>query len=279
MAEVALWLTPPAPAAIALLRCPAHAALLDVPLPRPGRARFGHLIDRAGRVVDEVVAVDDGDGLLLCTHGGPGLRTAVAAALSGHGIALTTPQPDGDRWARLARATCPAARDWLLATDAAPPFEPSLLERPPLVLITGVANAGKSSLLNAWCGHRRAVVSAVAGTTRDLVTAEVLHRGWRLRVLDSAGLRQSADAVERAGQALVAEVLAAADAVIELQPGTIAAPVRPDTLVVAGKADLRAPPLPPLPWATAERVGQPRAEAMLAAIGDAVLARLRLPPS
>ena len=79
-----------------------------------------------------------------------------------------------------------------------------LLYRPPFgVLITGPANAGKSSLLNAWCGHQRALVSDQAGTTRDLVAAETICHGWRLRLLDSAGLRAGADAIEAAGQALV----------------------------------------------------------------------------
>jgi len=283
MVEGTSWLTPPTPAAIALLRCPALPALLDVPCPAPGNARFGHLIDVAGAVVDEVVAIGDDHGLLLGTHGGPGLRAAVEQALAGHGVAVSTLAGGADRWSRLAQAACPAARDWLLThgddAQAVPPFDPSLLARQALVLITGPANAGKSSLLNAWCGHRRAVVSAQAGTTRDLVAAEVLHRGWRLRVMDSAGLRAAADAVERAGQSLVTEVEAVADVVIELHPGRVDRPRRSGALVVAGKADLRAQPLPALAWATAAHIGATRAEAMLAAIGDAVLARLRLPAS
>ena len=277
MVEHARWLTPPAPAAIALLVCPGHAGLLDVPLPGPGRARYGHLLDATGAVVDEVVALGEDDGgLLLCTHAGPGLRAAVDAALTSHGIGIVADPPSSDRWARLARAPSPAARDWLLADRGEPPFAVHLLERPPLVLITGPPNAGKSSLLNAWCGHRRAVVSAIAGTTRDLVAAVVLHRGWRLRVVDSAGIRRTSDPLEQAGQELVAAIRAVADVVIRLDPGCGPAAAA-DELVLAGKVDLRPGYPPGLVWAIPERVGPQRAEAMLQSLGDAVLARLRLP--
>jgi tRNA modification GTPase len=72
-----------------------------------------------------------------------------------------------------------------LATDS-DRFEP--LSHEPRVVLTGRPNAGKSSLLNALAGHGRAVVSPVAGTTRDVLSAAVdLPRG-RVQLIDAAGL-------------------------------------------------------------------------------------------
>ncbi len=55
-------------------------------------------------------------------------------------------------------------------------------------VLVGRPNAGKSTLLNALCGHERAVVSAVAGTTRDVLSAEVALRRGMVRISDAAGL-------------------------------------------------------------------------------------------
>lgn len=65
--------------------------------------------------------------------------------------------------------------------------------------IVGPANAGKSSLLNALLGHDRAIVSPIAGTTRDTVEA-TLHLGDHLfRFIDTAGLRATSDPIEQIG--------------------------------------------------------------------------------
>jgi tRNA modification GTPase len=88
---------------------------------------------------------------------------------------------------RLAAGDAQAAaqsRRWL-------PFTNSLLHGF-RVLLTGEPNAGKSSLLNALCGRQRAIVSAVPGTTRDLLDAETVLDGWIIRFLDSAGVREEA---------------------------------------------------------------------------------------
>jgi tRNA modification GTPase len=65
--------------------------------------------------------------------------------------------------------------------------------------IVGPPNAGKSSLLNALLGEERAIVAAVAGTTRDVIEERFFIDGVAVRVLDTAGLRASDDVVERIG--------------------------------------------------------------------------------
>src|SRR5947209_13896969 len=65
--------------------------------------------------------------------------------------------------------------------------------------IVGPPNAGKSSLLNALLGEERAIVSEIAGTTRDVIEESFAIDGVPVRVLDTAGLRSSDDAVERIG--------------------------------------------------------------------------------
>jgi len=68
-----------------------------------------------------------------------------------------------------------------------------------LVVLSGKPNVGKSTLLNALLGHDRAIVSPIAGTTRDSIEAEFLLEGIPLRLVDTAGLRESVDEIERQG--------------------------------------------------------------------------------
>lgn len=278
MADGWIWLTPPAPAAIGLLRAPAYAALSDRPLPAVGRARFAQLCAVDGAIIDEVVITRLSDGVMeIACHGGPGIRAAVEQALRGHGLLSASGEVSDDRWSRLARAAHPAAVRWLLAhDDALPPpafFSAGLLYRVPVVLLTGPANAGKSTLLNAWCGHQRALVSDLAGTTRDLIAAQTLAHGWRLRLLDSAGLRPGGDDLERAGQALVAVARRSADVVLYLRPPADHGGEAGD-LIVQGKADLTA--ATGLRWSVHGVPGSDAAS-LLDRLGRAVLERLRLP--
>lgn len=68
-----------------------------------------------------------------------------------------------------------------------------------LVVIAGPPNAGKSSLFNALLGESRAIVTEMPGTTRDAIEVRVEAAGWPLRLVDTAGLRDTADVVERLG--------------------------------------------------------------------------------
>jgi tRNA modification GTPase len=84
------------------------------------------------------------------------------------------------------------------------------------VVIAGQPNAGKSSLLNALAGAELAIVTPVAGTTRDVVSQTIQIEGVPLHVIDTAGLRESQDAVEKIGIERAWGQIEAADAVLFL---------------------------------------------------------------
>jgi tRNA modification GTPase len=84
------------------------------------------------------------------------------------------------------------------------------------VVIAGQPNAGKSSLLNALAGAELAIVSAVPGTTRDVVSQTIQIQGVPLHVADTAGLRESSDEVEQIGVARAWGQIESADAVLFL---------------------------------------------------------------
>lgn len=82
------------------------------------------------------------------------------------------------------------------------------------VVILGRPNAGKSSLLNALSGRESAIVTDIAGTTRDIVKEDIQVDGLPLHVLDTAGLRDTTDAVEQIGVARAWSALEEADRVL-----------------------------------------------------------------
>ncbi|HEV2148798.1 MAG TPA: tRNA uridine-5-carboxymethylaminomethyl(34) synthesis GTPase MnmE [Longimicrobiaceae bacterium] len=134
--------------------------------------------------------------------------------------------------------------DGLLAT--AP--EGELLREGALVVLAGRPNSGKSSLFNALLGTERAIVTEIPGTTRDALEAAVTLDGYPFRLVDTAGLRETADRVEEIGIEVARRYLAAAHVVLfcaeagrplqedeaaflrERKPGT--------TVLVRTKADL-----------------------------------------
>ncbi|HEX7547024.1 MAG TPA: GTPase, partial [Gemmatimonadaceae bacterium] len=83
-----------------------------------------------------------------------------------------------------------------------------------VVVLAGPPNAGKSSLLNALVGESRVIVSETPGTTRDAVDVLLEHDPWPLRLVDTAGLRDEADALERLGMEVSARWLARAHVVV-----------------------------------------------------------------
>lgn len=110
--------------------------------------------------------------------------------------------------------------------------------------IVGPPNVGKSSLLNMLLGYERAIVSATAGTTRDTIEESVTLGGLRLRLIDTAGLHDSTDAIERAGMERSRRAGAEADLVLEVADATLP-PARPQLdspgahhLLLLNKCDL-----------------------------------------
>jgi tRNA modification GTPase len=92
----------------------------------------------------------------------------------------------------------------------------SLLREGIKVVLAGQPNVGKSSLLNALAGAERAIVTAVPGTTRDKVTETIQIEGVPVHVIDTAGLRDSSDEVERIGIARSWAEIEGADALLLL---------------------------------------------------------------
>ncbi|KKK65189.1 hypothetical protein LCGC14_2976650, partial [marine sediment metagenome] len=122
------------------------------------------------------------------------------------GVELARPADLADR----ARGV---GRELTGALDSAGTWAPGSAE--PTVAITGRPNAGKSSLLNALSGMDRAIVSAMAGTTRDVLTAPAeLGDGMEVLLLDAAGLDAAADPLTRAAHAAATEAVSSADAVL-----------------------------------------------------------------
>ena len=67
------------------------------------------------------------------------------------------------------------------------------------IAIVGIPNAGKSSILNALLREERAIVTPIAGTTRDVIKESIEYKGLRLNFLDTAGIREDGDEIEKIG--------------------------------------------------------------------------------
>jgi tRNA modification GTPase len=89
----------------------------------------------------------------------------------------------------------------LIALDALLGTVPAgeLIREGAVVVIAGIPNAGKSSLFNALLGQSRAIVTDIPGTTRDAIESFLETDHWPLRLVDTAGLRETSDVVERIG--------------------------------------------------------------------------------
>jgi tRNA modification GTPase len=143
-----------------------------------------------------------------------------------------------DARARLARLR--AALDEVLARSR----EGSLLRAGIHVVLAGRPNVGKSSLLNRLAGEERAIVTAIPGTTRDALRETIQVEGVPIVVVDTAGLRESGDEVERLGMQRARSEMERADVVLEvLEAGKLEAPAGPlpaaaTRITVVNKIDL-----------------------------------------
>lgn len=115
---------------------------------------------------------------------------------------------------RLERAV--AFMDTLLRTAN----EGQILRRGVRTAIIGRPNAGKSSLLNQFLGHDRAIVSAMPGTTRDTIEETANIRGLPVVFIDTAGLREAGDELEAEGIRRSRESLAKAELILHVLDGT-----------------------------------------------------------
>ncbi len=110
-----------------------------------------------------------------------------------------------------------------------------------LVVIAGAPNAGKSSLLNALVGEERAIVSATPGTTRDSIETWIDLDGWPVRLVDTAGIRKTDDAIEGEGVKRAEALIEKSDVVVFLDPNsTLIDPnsTLTDPILIASKSDL-----------------------------------------
>ena len=84
------------------------------------------------------------------------------------------------------------------------------------VVLAGKPNAGKSSLLNALAGHEAAIVTDIAGTTRDVLRERIQLDGMPLHIIDTAGLRESENSIEKEGIRRAHEEILKADKILLL---------------------------------------------------------------
>ncbi len=107
------------------------------------------------------------------------------------------------------------------------------------VALCGNPNAGKSSLFNALLGSDRAIVSATAGTTRDVVEGAIELNGVLFRLFDTAGLRESGDEIEREGIRRAERAIESADLILYLkEEENLSFPAGTPVITVGAKSDL-----------------------------------------
>lgn len=88
------------------------------------------------------------------------------------------------------------------------------------VVLVGKPNAGKSSLMNRLSGEDTAIVTEIAGTTRDILRENINIDGLAVELVDTAGLRENPDIIEKEGMRRAREAMASADAVLWIQDAT-----------------------------------------------------------
>jgi len=256
------------PGAIAILQLdgdvrPVLGAVTGIAQWPAGRARLANLAD-----IDRGMAVRLTDNVAqLMPHGGPRVVQRLVAWLVDRGVELVAPHdvapervfPEAaDRFeamalAAVARAASPIAVDLLLdqprrwrtaATDGNPDAERARrlnrLIDPPLVVVAGPANVGKSTLSNTLVGRSMSIAADVPGTTRDYTSGRIDLAGVVVDWHDTPGLRDSSDPIEAEAVEIARALIARADLVVALTDHKQPWPrlPRPPDLRVANKRDL-----------------------------------------
>jgi tRNA modification GTPase len=231
-------------------------------LARPGeftyRAFLNGRIDltQAEAVVDLINAKSDrGIQMAACQVQGAfrrqidGLRERVMDTLSHVEVAIDYPEEETDILSREAlseQLILGAVQDLRSLTEGV--ARRGLWVDGIRVVIAGAVNVGKSSLLNRLIEKNRSIVTAVPGTTRDVIESSVVIKGLPVVLMDTAGIRQTKEEIETAGIRLAHESLDSADLVLavldrsrplnENDMAVIHRAHEENTLVVLNKADL-----------------------------------------
>jgi tRNA modification GTPase len=158
-------------------------------------AAVADLIDSETRSAARAALANLGGGLAARVRHLRGRLSATLEQLAGAvDFPDEVPEPDrADVAARLG-AVAESLRELLAGAEVG-----RLVREGVPVAIVGPPNAGKSSLLNALLGEERALVSEIAGTTRDTIEESIAVQGVQVRLIDTAGIREHADRLEAAG--------------------------------------------------------------------------------
>lgn len=218
-----------------------------------GRLRLVELQDRRtepAQTVDEVLLTRVRDHCFeLGVHGGPGvvatvlsLFEALGASRQDSAVGLLCDTEDGltrQATSDLAKAhTDAASRVLLMALNGTLTAELRSLEagrwqrlvadcrwsiplfEVPQVALMGAPNAGKSTLFNALLGEQRVITSSQAGTTRDVIEETAVLEGFPVRLLDTAGLRESQDVLEEQGMEMGLDLARQSDWLVLVRDGS-----------------------------------------------------------
>jgi tRNA modification GTPase len=146
------------------------------------------------------------------------------------------------------------------------------------IALIGAPNAGKSSLLNRLAGREAAIVTEIAGTTRDVIEVPTVIEGFKVLFADMAGLRESVDPIEAEGVRRARAWADAADlrlwVIDQAAPADLMEAVHPGDLLVLNKADLPMGPDAGLPALETLRVSA-KTEAGMDALWSALSARVK----